>query len=249
MNIVIPSYKRWDNLVGKDYFYMAKYVVPESQSKEYIEVLGVDRVIICPDNEDGSIGKKRNWILKNIQRPFIMIDDDVSSLRLYENKKEFTSGRRIDESELDDIFYMLFNLAEEFDSKMFGLLPLSDPGAYLEYKPFSLTSMVLGPFTGHREHDLLYDEEMGSKDDYDMCIQQMNKYKKVLRYNKICYMDAGTEKSSGGIVSYRTMEKEVDWCRKIMKKWGTKIIEYKIPPKKLTDVLNAQKFRIPIKGV
>ena len=37
LNIVIPSYKRWENLVGYDYFYMAKYIIPESQYDKYIE--------------------------------------------------------------------------------------------------------------------------------------------------------------------------------------------------------------------
>jgi hypothetical protein len=249
INVVIPSFKRADNLIGKDYFYMAKYVVPESQADDYIKTLGKDRVIICPDNEDGSIGKKRNWILKNIQRPLIMIDDDVKNLHLYENKKEFKSGRKLDKEKLIDFFEYLLEMAEGLDCKMFGLLPLQDPGAYFEYKPFSLTNMVLGPFTGHRDHELLYDEEMGSKDDYDMCLQQLNKYKKVLRYNKVCYKDAEDKKSSGGIVSYRTQEKEIMWCNKIMKKWGTKIIKYNIPPKKPTDLLNANKFEPPIKGV
>jgi len=34
-----------------------------------------------------------------------------------------------------------------------------------------------------------------------------------------------------------------------MKKWGTKIIKYEIPPKKMTDLLNAKHVNIPIKGV
>jgi hypothetical protein len=48
MNIIIPSYKRSHDLKGADYFYMAKYCVPESQKKEYIDVLGKERVIAIP---------------------------------------------------------------------------------------------------------------------------------------------------------------------------------------------------------
>ena len=68
MNVIIPSYKRSHDLKGKDYFLMAKYCVPESQKKEYIEAVGENRVITLPDSEDGDIIKKRNWILKNIPR-------------------------------------------------------------------------------------------------------------------------------------------------------------------------------------
>jgi len=34
-----------------------------------------------------------------------------------------------------------------------------------------------------------------------------------------------------------------------MMKWGKKIIQYQIPPKKTTDLLNAKKVNVPIKGV
>jgi hypothetical protein len=249
INVVIPSYKRSDNLLGKDYFYMAKYVVPYSQKEDYLKVLTEERIITIPDDEDGSIGKKRNWILKNIPRPLIMIDDDVKHLMLYEKRKENPGGKKMDKELLNDFFESLVLLSKDFDSRMFGLLPITDFGSVNEYKPFSLTNMVLGPFQGHLEHDLYFDESVGSKDDYDMCLQQMNKYKKVLRYNKVGYMDANDKKIPGGIVSYRSMDKEIEWCEKIMKKWGTKIIEYKLPPVKLTDVLNASKFNPPISGV
>jgi hypothetical protein len=94
MNIIIPSYKRSDNLLGKDYFKMAVYCVPESQKQDYINSVGPDRVIAIPDECDGDIVKKRNWILKNIPRPLIMIDDDVESIGYYENRKGQNDGEQ-----------------------------------------------------------------------------------------------------------------------------------------------------------
>lgn len=58
LSIVIPSYKRWENLSGYDYFYTAKYIVPESQYEKYIEGRDKKRFIAIPDNEDGNIVKK-----------------------------------------------------------------------------------------------------------------------------------------------------------------------------------------------
>jgi hypothetical protein len=34
-----------------------------------------------------------------------------------------------------------------------------------------------------------------------------------------------------------------------MLKWGKKVIQYRIPPRSMTDLLNAKKVNIPIKGV
>ena len=114
--------------------------------------------------------------------------------------------------------------------------------------PFNLTNIILGPFQGHLEHDLVFDDRVGSKDDYDMSLQQLRKYKKILRFNKFSY-DCRHGDNSGGIVSYRSTDKEIEYCKQIMKKWGSKIISYQLPPKKPTDLLNAKRVNIPIKGV
>jgi hypothetical protein len=131
---------------------------------------------------------------------------------------------------------------------MWGLAQNQDNRIYKEFLPFNLSNIILGPFQAHLDHDLYFDERVGTKDDYDMAIQQLNKYRKVLRLNKFHYIcEHGDNK--GGIVSYRTREREIEYCKQIMLKWGKKIIQYKIPPEKMTDLLNAKKVNIPIKGV
>jgi hypothetical protein len=252
MNVIIPSYKRSHDLKGKDYFFMAKYCVPESQKKEYIEVVGKDRVITLPDCEDGDIVKKRNWILKNIERPLIMIDDDVSEIGYFESRTGKVDGnhsrKTMNKNLLIDFFEHNFNLANEFNCKMWGLAQNQDNRICKEFLPFNLTNIILGPFQGHLEHNLIFDNRVGTKDDYDMSLQQLRKFKKVLRLNKFHYLcEHGDNK--GGIVSYRSKEKEIEYCKQIMLKWGKKIIQYKIPPTKITDLLNAKKVNIPIKGV
>jgi len=248
MNVIIPSYKRSHDLKGKDYFYMAKYCVPESQKKEYIDVLGKERVITLPDNEDGNIVKKRNWILNNVGFPLIMIDDDVREIYFFESKNNKPIKNAINREDLIDFFGKSFELCEEFGCKLWGINQNTDPIAYKQYSPFNLSKIILGPFQGHLKHDLKFDEKVGTKDDYDMALQQLNKYKKVLRLNKFSYeCEHGDNK--GGIVAYRTKDKEIEYCKNIMLKWGKKIIQYKIPPQKMTDLLNAKKVNIPIKGV
>lgn len=252
INVIIPSYKRSHDLKGKDYFYMAKYCVPESQKEDYIKVLGKDRVITLPDNEDGDIIKKRNWILKNIPRPLIMIDDDVSEIGYFESRTGKADGnhsrKTMDKNLLIDFFKHNFQLAEEFNCKMWGLSQNQDNRIYKEFLPFNLTNVILGPFQAHLEHMLLFDLRVGTKDDYDMSLQQLRQFKKILRLNKFHYLcEHGDNK--GGIVSYRSKDKEIEYCKNIMLKWGKKIIEYKIPPQKMTDLLNAKKVNVPIKGV
>lgn len=248
INVIIPSYKRADSLVGKDYFSMAKYCVPESQKDEYIQALGdADRVIAIPDECDGDIVKKRNWILKNIPRPLIMIDDDVSNMFYWEGRRGDYMGRKMPQELVEEFFERGFEMCEEFGCKMWGVAQNIDNRCFLDFKPFCLTNIILGPFQGHLDHDLLFDERMGSKDDYDMSLQQLNRYKKIFRWDKFSY-EGEQQTNKGGICSFRTQEKEIAWCEAIMRKWGKKIIKYKIPPRKMTDLRNGN-VSVPIKGV
>ena len=253
LNIVIPSYKRWENLPGYDYFYTAKYIVPESQYEKYIEGRDKKRFIAIPDNEDGNIVKKRNWILKNIPRPLIMIDDDVKRMTMCEGGEYFKKHGRTKQmieltpEEAENVFINAANLAYEWGCLLFGFNLNTDGRNYQQYKPFSLTQPILGPCCGHLEHDLLYDEKLDLKEDYDISIQALNKYRKILRFNKYA-VDAEHKDNKGGCVSYRTLEKEEKACKAIEQKWGTKIIHYNTKNGKYTSYLNGI-VNIPIKGV
>lgn len=252
MNIVIPSYNRSSGLLGKDYFISAKYVIPHSQRDEYSKAVGADKIIVIDDEQDGSITKKRNWILNNIPRPLVMIDDDVSSIGYFEGRKGMKDGdhrrKTLKPEQIDWFMNHSFEMAEQFGAKMFGLSQNEDNRIYKEFQPFSLSKIALGPVQGHLDHSLLFDHNVGTKDDYDMALQQLKVYKMIFRWNKFHYICEHGD-NTGGIVSQRSMEKEIQYCKSIMLKWGKKIIRYEIPPKKMTDLLNAKKVNVPIAGI
>ena len=147
MNIIIPSFKRSENLIGKDYFFMAKYCVPKSQEEDYIKQVGKDRIIVLPDAEDGDIIKKRNWILNNISRPLIMIDDDVKNIQFWNDRKENYLSKEFPKELLNDLFKELVNMAEQFDVKLFGLSQNQDDRQYREFLPFSLSNLACEPIS------------------------------------------------------------------------------------------------------
>lgn len=252
MNIVIPSYKRAGKLPGADYFTTARYVVPRSQLDDYLMFLPDDRVIPIPDKWDGNIARKRNWILKNIERPVCMIDDDVRYLLYMEGRprerEQFISFRRLPKDLLVPVLEQYTQVAADFGCKMWGVSQRTagDEREYKEWRPFSLTNITLGPFQVHLDHDLLFDERMGTKDDYDMALQQLNRFGMLLRVEKLAY-DCDHGINSGGIVSMRTREREEKYCRAIMDKWGRRIIKYKLPGEKMGDLLNGS-VKVPIRG-
>jgi len=249
VNIVIPTYKRADALAGKDYFRSARYVLPESQRDDYRRVLPSARMIVIPDGADGNIARKRNWILENVERPVLMIDDDVAGLMHTEKGARAYCRQNIPltPEQAQGVIEQGFNLAHGWGCVYWGINVNTDGRNYQQYKPFSLTQVVLGPFQGHLWHDLRFDERMGTKDDYDFSLQVLSRFKKVLRLNKYAYV-CRHGRNAGGIVASRTMERETAYCRAIEKKWGRHIIRYPRRPKRLGELLNGR-VMVPISGV
>jgi hypothetical protein len=174
-----------------------------------------------------------------------MIDDDVKGLTHSERGRQ---NIPLTVAQAEALIIHGFNLAHELGCRLWGLNVNTDGRNYQQYRPFSLTQVVLGPFQGHLEHGLAFDERMDTKDDYDMSLQHLQAFKKVLRFNKYAY-DCGHGTNKGGIVSHRTIEREEAACRAIMAKWGASVISYRLgsETRKMGDLLNG-KVNIPIKG-
>jgi len=253
MRIIRPTYNRWNGLKGIEYFKDAKYILPESQKDKYLKVLGSKQMIVIPDECDGSIAKKRNWMLENIKRPYISIDDDVEYMLMMEGrskeKRKFVSYKKIESKLIHSIFEHYTNLADQLNAKMWGVMQRNtgDQREYREHRPFTLTNAVLGPFHCHLDHDLKYDEDMLNKEDYDMVIQMFSVYKMILRVDKLA-IKGEQQGNEGGIVGERTLEIELKGARNIMNKWGSRIIKYNLNPQKMNDVVSG-KLNIPINGV
>lgn len=102
-----------------------------------------------------------------------------------------------------------------------NLLP--DKGAYREYTPFALKSVILGPFQAFNDLDLRYDERLPLKEDYDLSLSVLNKYRMTLRFNAYFY-SCKQHTNPGGCASYRTIKREQSQFDLLQKKWGSKIV-------------------------
>ena len=86
-------------------------------------------------------------------------------------------------------------------------------------------SYIGGPFQIFlKGNECFYDERLPLKEDYDMTIQQINRYRIALRINKFFYRVQQAEQS-GGCAVYRNLEKERQQLELLRKKWGHKIIK------------------------
>ena len=175
-----------------------------------------------------------------------MIDDDISAFGRWERNVQ----RKLDSEGVLNMIQEGCQLAEDLDVRFWGLNCLADKGAYREYTPFGTRSYIGGPFQAHRNNPLRYDEIILLKEDYDMTLQVLNKFRKNLRLNMYHYMcDQAT--LLGGCADYRSVAKEMEQNKLLQEKWGANIVKEDGSNKsnkiKVYDINPV--IKVPIKGV
>ena len=236
--IFIPSYKRPKNckaakLLGKAVICCHSGEVAEYKKNNSNEIMEI------PDKLAGKgMGVIRNWILKKSpDDDVMMVDDDVSVVGYFDNKIKM----KMSERQIYRFIENGFRMVKGIGSVLWGVNLLEDKKAYREYSPFSLSSVVLGCFMGIVRNDLKFDEGLGLKEDFDYSIQVLNKYRKVLRFNKYHYI-VDHLVGSGGCTAYRTLSKERQQKKIFIKKWGSGIVKFE--EKDMNPIV-----RVPIAGI
>ena len=239
--IFSPSYKRSNLCKTHRYLNNVIYVIRESEAEEYKDVH--DKLWIVPDSAQGNLCRIRNYILNNAKEEnIILIDDDIKYFGRWNGNK----SHKLNEGEVYKMIENGIGLATDLNVHFWGLNCLMDKGAYREYTPFGSCQYIGGPFQAHRNNDLRYDEKIYLKEDYDMTIQILNKYRKNLRLNMYHYVcDQNT--LAGGCAEYRNIAREMEHNKMLQKKWGKDIITRDKNSKRSFDFNPIMK--VPIRGV
>jgi hypothetical protein len=230
MKIVIPSYGRPDNVKTKEYFKDAYIVVPNSQKadyeKNYTNVIGID------DQKDGFVAKKRNACLEVFNGEEILLcDDDI--ITFFDIKEQ----KNIDSDFMLFKIQNAFVMARELGCNIFGFAAGSDKMKYKDFQPFSLTKQFYWVI-GILGNNVKYDENLRFAEDIDFWLQNLNKDRKTLRFNK--YFPKTSLSKKGGIPDRKLqlMRESYDY---LINKWGSKIVGYK------NDI--DLYVNVPIKGI
>jgi hypothetical protein len=245
MKIYSPSYKRANLCTTHKYLKEVIYVVRESEADDYKKVH--DKLWIVPDSAQGNVSKIRNYILDHSDTDiFVTMDDDIKYFGRWNGNK----SKKLSEQEVYNMIQEGNQLAEDLDVRLWGLNLMADKGAFREYTPFGTTQVILGPFQGHRNNDLRYDQKIFLKEDYDMSIQMLLEDRKTLRMNMYHYV-CDQNKMRGGCAESRNIEVEKHHLDMLQKKWGSKIVRFdttnKSGKQKKFDINPV--IKIPIKGV
>lgn len=260
--VACPSYKRYFVETLKYIPFCKVYVAPE-EYESYLEFNSKhkENIVKCPKGIQGNVSRIRNYILDtefgNGADIVCIVDDDLKAIEHFEMSEDKTYAYekvKVKHTELLDFIYRYSLLCNEWGYKMWGVNINSDTMSFRQYSPFSTNSVVLGPFGVFLKcMECRYDEALPLKEDYDMFIQNCNKYRGVLRLNGYHYICRQSEQK-GGCAQYRNMEREKQQFEMLQKKWGSKIVRLdtsnKGRSKKDRKYIDYNPIvKIPIKGI
>lgn len=242
VGIFAPSYKRPERSITQRTYPAVTLIVAESEAKAY--TAGGNKILACPDAVQGNLCRVRNWILTEHSDLdcVVLMDDDCKGVFKWQHQihRELLPGEFYEFCEMATI------MAYDMGVKMWGINCIPDKGAYREHTPFSFVQYIGGPFSGHCKTDIFYDEDLPLKEDYDMTLQHLQRYGRVLRFNAYHY-DVKQAEQKGGCAVYRNTDREREQFEMLQAKWGTKIIQYDKSSKKKFDFNPIMKS--PIRGV
>ena len=262
ISVNCPSYKRLKVETLK-YLPFCKVWVCETEADEYRKANPrfEDNIIPCKKGIQGNLCRIRNHIIdtefENGADVVLLIDDDMRWVGYYEsepgNKFGYTRNY-VSTEEFLSFIEKYSRLCANFGFKFWGINCNRDARSYMQYTPFSTVSYIGGPFQCFlRGNECRYDENLPLKEDYDMTLQNCNRYRGCLRVNKFHYMVKQAEQP-GGCAAYRNYAREQQQFDALRQKWGSRIVK--------TDRSNKGKskkdrvnfdfnpiIKVPIKGV
>lgn len=255
MNISIncPSYNR-PKVETLSYLPMCKVWVAEEQLEEYKrQNKGFEdnfRIL----SRQGNVSIARNEILRKEFEAgadvVCLVDDDMKGIYHYEKSPHSNFGYEkvlVTADEFEEFIYKHMIMAKDLGAYLWGVNLNKDSLNYRHCQPISTTSIILGPFSCHLKGSTIrYDERIPLKEDYDLALQHLNKYRVILRMNKFHY-DCKQSINVGGCASQRNYKTERAQFELLQKKWGTKIVRQDKSSRKEFDYNPI--IKVPIRGV
>ena len=228
VSITAPSYRR-PRVETLDIFPSVKVYVGESEIAEYVAANpeGSD-IVAVPDGVQGNLCRVRNYILDTEfasgADAVCIMDDDMKGIFRWTRNGTFGYERRyVDDETLHEMVEAYSELCLEWGYRFWGLNPgMTDAMSYRQTAPFNTIKYIGGPFQVHLRNPIRYDERLNLKEDYDMTMQHLRRYRGALRLNFYGY-DCKQAEQTGGCAQHRNTEEERRQFELLQRKWGANI--------------------------
>jgi len=165
----------------------------------------------------------------------IELSDDLESIMV----NDFTGKRT---KKFCTVLDVLENILPKFiDSKYYlsGFPPTNNP--FFALKPVDINKFIVGDFLIIKPTELRFDKNLKLKEDYDFCLQFMEKMGGCIRYADYL-MSFKHYSNKGGAVDYRTSNLEQQTISYLLGKWGGCI---KLNTKRKNEILlNKNSYKI-----
>ncbi len=218
----IVSYGRPQNSTGA-IMKSAQIVIAESQYKSYRAVWPEKKLIVIPDEKDGSYMRAVNSILELSAHECNVITDDDLKRVYYVN-----SGNDVTEREYLSWAEKAFIMCEDLGCHIWGLNASGQKLYYETNKPFSLTKWFQPTWLGGIiRTELRMDESFLNNSDVDFWAQHMRRDKMGLRVNLLKADFRMHEKTQTGGIDKMNREREflLNEVGKFHRKWGNAFLQ------------------------
>ncbi len=208
MLVAIPSKGRPHKVKSAEILKSATLFVPESEAEAY-QVMGHERVVAVPAAVRG-ITRTRNWILDNVEDPWVvMVDDDVIAAGYIELLERNSKHRR---GQGEDFwlgeFRKLFEVTEDLGFRVWGISTEASLRSVYPYKPFLFHSYVTASCMGILNYTgIRFDERFPVKEDYELCLRCIKEDGGVVAARYLYWQNSHWA-DKGGCHDYRTQEME-----------------------------------------
>ena len=255
ISINCPSYKR-PKVKTLKYLPYCKVWVEEAEADAYRKAnKGADiNILGC---KQGNVSRVRNYILdhefSNGADVVCIVDDDLSGIYHFTKAKHNNFGYekcKVEAGEFDAFIYKHTIIARDLGAYLWGVNLNYDARNLKHSCPINTKGIILGPFSCHlKGGEIRYDERLPLKEDYDLALQHLSKYRKILRLNKYHYRCKQSEQA-GGCAAYRNYESEKAQFELLQRKWGKSIVRLDKTSKKNNYKIDYNPIiQVPIKGV
>lgn len=259
MNVVFccPSYKR-PLVETLAYIPFCRVYVDGSEYEAYKEANPGADIVRCADGVQGNLCRVRNYIIKEELTAgadaVVIVDDDMEGMYIWQEKGDnFVEKVKLATDDLLPFFEKYSEICRDLGYKFWGGNCNQDALSYRAYTPFGFAKYIGGPLQVFlKGNECWYDERLPLKEDYDMTLQQCNRYRGCLRLNFLTYNVKQSEQK-GGCATYRSMQREKEQFLLLQKKWSADIVREDTSNKGKTKKVKRFDYnpiiKIPIEGV
>lgn len=222
------------------------YHRPECKTYKYLTSIGVnDKNIVIGLNDpsdyikyrdnypcaniivnDGNYAAfNRNRLLDYIDGQCILLDDDITKIKINKPSKTSKYGKlyEISLEEMESLFIQMFEYSKMCDAKMFGVCATDNTmtmkSRLMTWGTYTPDVLIQGTVAGIVDKDIRFDERFMMVEDYELSCRIIKEGHHTIRRNDLCAIKPKNGTNAGGLHERYANGELVYWLNAVCKKY------------------------------